>query len=68
MAASDSLCPAQVVIFEGQGTNPLARGGEDRITHRWSNPSYRFLADAGNRVIICADPMDAYLRHLCRAQ
>src|SRR5579863_9744548 len=68
IAASDSLCPAKVVIFEGQGTNPLARGSEDRIAHRRRNPSDYFLADPGNRVIGCADPMDTDLRHLCRAQ
>src|SRR5438445_3683436 len=58
----------EVVVLEGQRTNPIAREGENRIAHRWGNPSKSFFADPNNRFVRRADKMDSYFRHFRRSQ
>src|SRR2546427_9605369 len=58
----------EVVVLEGQRTNPFARDGENGIAHRRGDPSKSFFADPDNRFVRGTDKMDFDFRHFRRSQ
>src|SRR5260370_23828650 len=58
----------EVMILEGQRTNPLARDAENGVAHRRGNPAKSFFTDPYNWFVRRADKMDSYFRHFRRAQ
>ena len=62
------LRPTEVVILEGQRTNPLACDGENGIAHRRGNPTQGFFADPDDRIVRRSYKVDPDFRHLRRAQ
>src|SRR5437879_12826666 len=43
--------PTEVVILEGQRTNPLPRDGKNSVAHRRGNPTKGFFADPDDRIV-----------------